>query len=91
MYSMQVAGFRWRSQQMLASEPPQSEQSPTGVGWHHDRKPGKCGAGSAAWFCRRRLSLLDTRDLAPSTKAAALLMDGETRRNQGVWFGFLAW
>lgn len=42
------------------------------------RKPGKCGAGSAAWFCRRRLSVLDTRGMAPSTKTAALLMDGET-------------
>lgn len=40
-------------------------------------KPGKCGAASAAWFCRRRLAVLDTRDMPPGDKTAALLMDGE--------------
>lgn len=35
-------------------------------------KPGKCGAGSAAWFCRRRLSTLDTGDLPLGQKSAAL-------------------
>lgn len=35
-------------------------------------KPGKCGAGFAAWFCRRRLSTLDTRALPLDEKTKAL-------------------
>lgn len=40
-------------------------------------KPGKCGSGSAAWFCRRRLSVLDTRDTPVGAKSDALRKHGE--------------
>lgn len=41
-------------------------------------KPGKCGSGSAAWFCRRRLSVLDTRDTPAGAKSDALRKHGGT-------------
>ena len=40
-------------------------------------KPGKCGSGSAAWFCRRRLSVFDTRNTPLADKSQALLTCGE--------------
>lgn len=40
-------------------------------------KPGKCGSGSAAWFCRRRLSIFDTRSILLADKSQALLTCGE--------------
>ena len=40
-------------------------------------KPGKCGSGSAAWFCRRRLSVFDTRSILLADKSHALLTCGE--------------
>jgi hypothetical protein len=39
-------------------------------------KPGKCGSGSAAWFCRRRLSVLDTRGTLLADKSQTLLRHG---------------
>lgn len=49
-------------------------------------KPGKCGASSAAWFCRRRLGMLNTCELPPSEKGHAIRMHGVTlmpSRSQG--------
>lgn len=40
-------------------------------------KPGKCGSGSAAWFCRRRLSVFDTSDTPLAQKSETLLRNGE--------------
>lgn len=39
-------------------------------------KPGKCGGPSAAWFCRRRLTVLDTRDVPHGGKSDALCEHG---------------
>jgi hypothetical protein len=42
-------------------------------------KPGKCGSGSASWFCRRRLSVFDTRGTLLADKSQALLRYGEQK------------
>lgn len=41
-------------------------------------KPGKCGASSAAWFCRRRLGMLNTCTMPASEKAQAIRLHGVT-------------